>query len=244
MAKKNSSLKSGPKTEPVKGQSIDSVYNQLKTMMYNQELAPGQKLIYQNLARRLKASTTPILQALNRLENAKLVRYEPNRGYFVEEINETEVRELYQAREALEIYLIPILVEKLTPKDIDSIRNSFRAHSDLSHPDSRRMLMIRDASFHMTVARFAGHQVISDLLEKVFERIYLKYRAEYLGEERIQGVFKQHRAILDALQQKDVKKAAEVTREHLRSGMEHVVDSLKNRTSNRMFDGTIPMPDL
>ncbi len=41
---------------------------------------PCQKLIYQDLASRLHAGTTPILQALNRLENAKPVRFEPNKG--------------------------------------------------------------------------------------------------------------------------------------------------------------------
>ena len=35
----------------------------------------------------------------------------PNKGYFLGEINEQEAQELYEAREALEIYLIPKVVE-------------------------------------------------------------------------------------------------------------------------------------
>jgi DNA-binding GntR family transcriptional regulator len=215
--------------KPVKRGSIDTIYTQIKTMMYNQDLAPGQKLIYQDLAHRLNVSTTPILQALHRLESAKLVRYEQNKGFFVAEITENEARELYQAREALEIYLIPILAENLTQKRIQEIRNSFRAHKDSTAPTYRRKLMLTDAEFHLTIAKASGNKVIVDLLATVLERIYLKYRAEYLGEERIARVLKHHRNILESLQKKDVEKAIQLTREHIQSGMNHMVENLKNR---------------
>ena len=216
------------KKRSTKRGSIDTIYTQIKTMMYNQDLAPGQKLIYQDLAQRLNVSTTPILQALHRLESAKLVRYEQNKGFFVAEITEAETRQLYQAREALEVYLIPILAEKLTKKRIQEIRNTFRNQKDSSAPNYRRRLMLTDADFHLTIARASGNQVVVDLLHTVMERIYLKYRAEFLGEERIVRVLKQHRQILASLQKKDVETAIQLTREHIQSGMNHMIDSLKN----------------
>lgn len=217
------------KASSLKRGSIDTIYTQIKTMMYNQELAPGQKLIYQDLARRLEVSTTPILQALHRLENAKLVRYEPNKGFFVAEMTETEARELYQAREALEVYLIPSLIEKLDEKRIEKIRQAFRAQKERNNPDYRRKLMLTDADFHLTIAKASGNQVIVDLLETVLERIYLKYRTEYLGEERIEKVLKDHREFLETLQAKNTKKAIKLIREHIQSGMNYMIDSLKNR---------------
>ena len=45
------------------------------------ETSPGQKIAYGDLAKRLGMSTTPIIQALKRLDEQGLVRYEPNRGY-------------------------------------------------------------------------------------------------------------------------------------------------------------------
>jgi len=217
-----------PRKSSLKRGSIDTIYLQIKTMMYNQDLAPGQKLIYQDLARRLKVSTTPILQALHRLENAKLVRYEPNKGFFVAEITEAEARELYQAREALEVYLIPYLIKKLDENSIEQIRAAFRAQNDRSAPNYRRKLVLTDAAFHLTIAKASGNQVIVELLETVLERIYLKYRAEYLGEDRIAKVLKDHKEFLEALQQKNQKKAIKMIRDHIQSGMNHMVNSLKN----------------
>ena len=227
---KSSAIKEEPnQIAPIKRGSIDTVFMQIKTMMYNQQLAPGQKLIYQDLARRLKISTTPILQALHRLENAKLVRYEQNKGFFVAEITETEARELYEAREALEIYLIPFLIERMTKESIEKIRDSFRAQNEANTPNYRGKLMLTDATFHMTIAKGSGNQVVVDLLETVMERIYLKYRSEYIDEERIAKVLKDHREILKALSAKNKDKAIQLTRDHIRSGMNYMIGSLKNR---------------
>ncbi len=214
---------------PSKGGSIDTVYAQIKTMMYNQELAPGQKLIYQDLSRRLKISTTPILQALNRLENAKLVRYEKNKGFFVAEITEIEARELYQAREALEVYLIPLVIEKLTPEDIGSIKRTFRPKKDALTSGYRRRLMVVDANFHLTIAKLSGNHVILDLLETVMERIYIKYKSEYISEARIANVLRRHHEILNALSMKNTDKAIQLTRDHIRSGMNYMIESLNSR---------------
>jgi DNA-binding GntR family transcriptional regulator len=217
---------------PIKGagkrKSIDMLYTQIKTMMYNQDLGPGQKLILQDLARQLNVSTTPLLPALHRLENAKLVRYEQNKGFFVAEITETEARQLYQAREALEVYLIPILIKKIDADKIESIRESFRTQKDSAVPTNRRKLMLTDAAFHLTIAKVSGNQVICDLLETVMERIYLKYRAEYLSESRIKKVVMDHRKVLKYLHNKEEAKLIHLIRDHIRSGMEHMIDSLKN----------------
>ena len=105
-----------------KGLTIEEVYLKIKEMIYFNQLAPGQKLIYSDLAKRLGVSVTPVVQALNRLETSKLVRYTPNKGYFVGEITETEAVQLYQAREALEIYIMPTVIQNLDPKKLDEIQ--------------------------------------------------------------------------------------------------------------------------
>lgn len=215
-------------SESRKRKSIETLYTEIKTMMYNQDLAPGQKLILQDLARHLNVSTTPLLQALHRLENAKLVRYEKNKGFIIAEITEIEARQLYQAREALEIYLLPFLIDNLTPESIGEIRKSFRALKKSTALTNRRKMMMTDADFHLALAKASGNQVVVELLETVMERIYLKYRAEYLTEERIEKVIVEHRELLEYLNDKNEKKAIRLVRNHIREGMDHMIESLKD----------------
>lgn len=101
-----------------KGVAIEEAYQRIKEMLYLNQLAPGQKIHGEDMSRRLNISVTPVIQALNRLEASGLVEYVPNKGYFLGEINEQEAKELYEAREALELYIIPKVVENITNKKL------------------------------------------------------------------------------------------------------------------------------
>ena len=75
-----------------KGIAIQQAYEKIKRLISINEFVPGQKLIYSDIAKKLDTGVTPIIQALNRLEASNLVKYVPNKGYFVGEITETDVR--------------------------------------------------------------------------------------------------------------------------------------------------------
>ncbi|MEM2146437.1 MAG: GntR family transcriptional regulator, partial [Candidatus Jordarchaeaceae archaeon] len=85
----------------------------IKEMLYKQKLIPGQKIIYEELAKTFKISLTPIINALSRLEQEGLVVLVHNRGYFVKEISEKEAEDLIEARQSLEEYSIKKLINNL-----------------------------------------------------------------------------------------------------------------------------------
>ena len=109
------------------GAMLDDTFQKIKEMMYSNELVPGQKIIYSDLAARLKTSTTPIRESLKLLETAKVVKYFPNKGYFfVAPITEQEIRELNGVRESLEMLILPDIVSNITPVAIAGIIDRFR----------------------------------------------------------------------------------------------------------------------
>ncbi|MBU2467432.1 MAG: GntR family transcriptional regulator [Proteobacteria bacterium] len=222
--KGNDKVKKGPSR---KGVAIEEAYQRIKEMLYLNQLAPGQKIHYEDMSRRLNISVTPVIQALNRLEASGLVEYVPNKGYFLGEINEQEAKELYEAREALELYLVPKVVANLTNKKLDEVRKTF-ARQRVEHSDqARRQFILVDAEFHLRIAKISGNEVICRLLKDVFEKIFLKYRPEYLHTDTFQGIYREHKELLDALRQRDVEKAKETTRLHLAAGAKRIVESLR-----------------
>src|SRR4030088_2189314 len=66
-------------------------------------LHPKEKLIEESLATRLQQKRHVIRDALEDLEVAGLVTRIPNRGAFVRELTATEVIEIYEVREILEV---------------------------------------------------------------------------------------------------------------------------------------------
>lgn len=212
-----------------KGMSIQEAYERIKHLISINQLVPGQKLIYGNIAKRLNMGVTPVIQALNRLEASGLVRYEANKGYFVGEISENEVRQLYQAREALEIAVVPDVIENIDDKKLTEIEQRFKRN--VTTRPSRRELILEDTKFHLELIRYANNDVIYNLLEGIFEQVYLKYRPEYLDDERITVITKEHRDLLGTLRERDVDKTIALIRHHIRSGMEYVVKTIKTEKS-------------
>jgi len=66
---------------------MEKAYWQIKNMIFQQKIAPGQKLIYRDLSKRLDMSKTPIMHALGRLEQEGFVELMPNLGYSVKEMD-------------------------------------------------------------------------------------------------------------------------------------------------------------
>lgn len=208
-----------------KGLGIQEAYEQIKHLIAINQLVPGQKLIYSDMAKKVNMGVTPIIQALNRLEASGLVRYEANKGYFVGEITESEIRQLYQAREALEICIIPDVIKNIDPEKLNEIRQSFKKNDSVRL--SRRELILEDTRFHLAIARYARNDVIYKLLEGIFEQVYLKYRPEYLDDDRVIVIKKEHRDLLNFLEIKDVDRTTVLIRDHIRSGMEYVIKTIK-----------------
>ena len=75
---------------------VDVTYEAIKRDILGNRLRPGVKLTHRMLAENLGVSRTPVRASLERLYQEGYVIHILNRGYFVAEINEQEVRELYQ----------------------------------------------------------------------------------------------------------------------------------------------------
>ena len=206
---------------------VDLAYKKIKEMMYHHEIVPGQKLLYQELAKKLNMSITPIIQALNRLQLLKIVYSERNKGYYVGEADPVEAEELFTAREALEIYLIPIILEKITDEKLTAIEKAMKEHvKAVSVPQYRRLLMIIDTNFHLEIIKSAENKVIYDFCKLIFERLYLKYRPEYLQETRLKEAAREHRQLFEALKNRDLAKTRKLIKNHIRAGREHLVKNL------------------
>ena len=206
-----------------KGMTIVEVCQKIKEMIYQNKLAPGQRLICADIARQLSVSNTPIIQAFKMLETSNLVEYKQNRGYQIAEITEDEARQLYKAREALETHIIHDVIKNIDDKIIEDITKALKRYRDAD----QRMGFFVDAQFHLKVAEYAYNNVIYRILKDIFEQIYLKYRVEYFSDIHRKEAIKEHRRILEALRDRDEEKAVAMIKQHLSSGVERILRNLK-----------------
>ena len=82
----------------------------------------GAQLRPDTIAEQLDISTTPVREALHRMETDGLIVKLPYRGWFVREFSEQEVRELYEMRAALESFSVKLACQRITDEELAWLR--------------------------------------------------------------------------------------------------------------------------
>lgn len=85
-------------------------------------LEPGERLPIEDLAEQLEMSAMPIREALRRLDSVGLVRSLPHRGARVAELSMDDLREVYEARLALEPLALARAADRRSDEDLASAR--------------------------------------------------------------------------------------------------------------------------
>lgn len=91
-------------------------------------LAPGERLPIEELAEILEMSPMPIREALRQLDSVGLVENIPHRGARVTELSIDDLREVYEARLALEPLAVRHAAEKFTDADAALAAERLEAH--------------------------------------------------------------------------------------------------------------------
>ena len=193
-----------------------AVYSALKEQITSGRLRPGVKLIHQDLAERLNVSRTPVREALERLYQEGLATRLPRRGFYVAEIDETEARELYELREALEVFALRRALARGIPRarlrELDAINRRYR---EMLRPDTTRERMIVDRDWHLALASLADNQALLRSLNAVFERLILKIRTDGYRTVRGEAALGEHLGIMKALRAADRDEGERLLAEHI-----------------------------
>jgi DNA-binding GntR family transcriptional regulator len=211
----------------------ERAYRQLKNMFLTDQLVSGQKLPYQDLAKRLDMSQTPVMMALVRLEYEGLVRSEANKGFYVPALDLNEAKELYGVRLLLEVHLMPSVIENMCDERLSEVESLLEAHRQVRGPVYKRERLLRDADFHLGIAAVSGNLVIGSILGRVFDLLYLRYKPEILSALRQDEAEVEHLSIFEALRGRDPSAAAGRLREHIARGRDRILTGLQEEEVQR-----------
>jgi len=199
----------------------ESVYEAVRDQIMDLQLAPGTRINMDQLARQLRVSTTPLREALSRLESDGLVTRESLRGYSVVDLPAWEdVLEMYNLRLLLE----PETARAAAAQSDDRVPRLLRATvdqmSELSalpvlagHYQGYRALSDIDTFFHDTIAESSGKKLVRRTLASLHAHTLL-YRVWYHAGFTAETV-REHEAVIDAIAAHNSRAAGKAMRDHL-----------------------------
>jgi len=225
------------KTRKRKEDFTQEAYMGIRRMFFNNEIIPGQKISYRDLAERLEMSPTPIIQALKRLEFQGLVRHEPNCGYYTEKTSLEEITEIYDFRKIIEVSLLESTINKINATKLKKLQKALDNHLSAVRDIYLKDRLLRDREFHMTLAELSECNLQINTLRHLFDLLYLKYRGNILFVTPMDTVDDQHIRIYEHITLKDVEGAQRILGQHILNVKKHALISI-----NRVVNGnTTPM---
>jgi len=198
------------------------VQEALREAIIGGRFRPGEKLNERQLASELGVSTTPVKEALQRLQIDGLVRIEPRRGIYAQ-FDARQAGEMSMARAALESMIARQAANNASEKDIEALEQAVERMAEATKRGNVAKLIALNKQFHSLIQRASRCAYLVSLQEglHIYERLT---RAALLGSaaER-ERVLREHKAIAVAIGERDTERAERLMRDHvIRSGHQHI----------------------
>lgn len=202
---------------------VQQAYDHLLTALMTLQIAPGERIAIDQVARRLNISQTPIREALSQLEAEKLVFKMPNVGYRASpQMSRDEVRDLYTLRQLIEPYAAARAAEAMTVDSVEVLKAIDHDMSNIVAGDASAYSRFAEADdrLHRLIATLSGNRLIADTIERLHAHLHI-FRALYSTNAPTEAAA-EHRAIIDALVARDGEAAANAVRVHLEASQQRM----------------------
>ena len=207
----------------------DVVFQTLREAILKGDLRPGERLMELQLAAKLGVSRTPIREAIRMLEQEGLAVTIPRKGAEVARMTEKNMEDVLQIREALDDLAVQVACDKMTEEQLKNLTLAMKNFENAIQTENLSKIVAYDVEFHDIIYESTDNPKLVTLLNNLREQIY-RYRVEYLKEkENYPTLVQEHRAIVDALSQKNKKRVADVMRIHIRNQAEAVKNIIREQ---------------
>jgi DNA-binding GntR family transcriptional regulator len=193
---------------------VDLAFTRLSREILSGRTDPGERLVEEQLTRRLGISRAPLREALRLLAQQGLVEHIPRRGVRVATLSDDDVRELYEVRDVLERHA----VASIRPgADLAGLQAALEVMRKATEAGDRLAVADAHRRFHVEVVTLGGNRQLCALYESVLVRLQLymavNLRREAEVAEPSDGVHR-HERLLAAVAQGDAAAIMEALSAH------------------------------
>jgi len=199
---------------------------QIRGLIIDRVLLPGEKILQVELAERIGVSRSPLREALRTLESEGVVAYEINRGYVVARLDDGDLGQIYRMRELLEDELL-----RTVQRPDTAVLNELKDLNDkmMISIDERNVTEVLryNRDFHFGIFDLSPLGQIRKEVSRLWQMsdIYSAawWRRQPEAKKRINT---EHRAIIAALRKFDLDKLVELCNTHRTGGLERAATGL------------------
>ena len=210
-------MKATVETTPL-GQQIESA---LKEEITTGRLVPGQRIGIEELAARWSVSSTPVRDAVRRLEGAGFLNVHPRRGIYVAELDENDFRDIFELRIALECQAAESATLLAPEAELDRVLQLYQeAQQHFQETGERSLLAERDYMAHDLLMQYCRNARLVEIMRNLRDLIdWAQASIVARQPEAYDITVHEHMCIVKAMRARDVAAAREAVRAHLEGAL-------------------------
>jgi len=206
--------------------TVDRVYEELKNQAISYAIKPGSRLNEGEVARSLGVSRTPVREALNRLAAAGFLSFTPSQGFFRKPLDPSEVFDLYEMRQAIEVASVRLAAGRATDEGLRELDQFLTVSSECSDIREVDRLVRFDEEFHERIVRLSGNREMLSCLLNINDRIRF-FRWVDMESGRRRNTQEEHREVHSALQARDGERAATMLYSHIARRRDQIIAQVR-----------------
>ena len=192
----------------------DQAYAQIKQMIFEFALMPGDRFSESELALSVAVSRTPLRQALQRLEREGFLRVMPKIGWQVAPLDFDVFDELYDLRVLIECHSARQLATAEQRPGLAALAETWLVPAAERLVDSAAVGLL-DEQFHAQLVAAGGNREMARVHHEITERIRIIRRLDFTKPARVEATYDEHARILRAITRRRADDAASLLKAHV-----------------------------
>ncbi len=201
-----------PIVQPVLYQQVA---DRLRQMIQEGDLPAGSWIDEVRLTQILGISRTPLREALKVLDSEGLVRLEPRRGCFVNELSIEDLNDIFPLMAMLEGRCAFEAARKATATSLIELEPLHARLQAQAKQGDIKVYYALNAEIHMAIQALADNRWLSELIDSLRNLLSLSRYKSLQSPGRLEESCAEHLAIFEAIKQRDGRRAQEITEQHL-----------------------------
>lgn len=205
----------------------EQIYQIIHEMILDRQILPGEKILEEELAKKIGVSRTPIRECLCRLENEGIVEVIPRRGAFLRKYSKKKVAEVFDIREVLEGLVARLVAGKQQLELYTKVRQVLdRVYLFSDQGESLTEFSRADVEFHRLLLDACNNEMLQDAMAVINTHLQIIRARTVVIPGRAKRTVEEHYRILEAVEKQDPPVAEERMRRHIASVRNHALASL------------------
>ena len=190
-------------------------------------LEPGERLMEVQIADELGISRTPVREAIRKLEQEGYVIMMPRRGTYVADVSESDIKEIFEIRSALESLATGLAARRIEQDEIEKLQNLLNEIEEYIAQGDMDKIVETDIKFHELLYQFSRNERLAAIISNLKEQLsrFRTLSMSYPG--RLQETFEEHSEMVEAIADGDVSAARDAAEHHMERAEETLLKALR-----------------